>query len=62
MVTENSANFNDTVTVIGSHQVTSKNVTAAATAGLSKVYDSSETMQGLMLNLIGLETGGHSHY
>ena len=57
LVTENSANFNDTVTVIGSHQVTSKNVTAAATAGLSKVYDSSATMQGLLLNLIGSETG-----
>ena len=68
LVTENSANFNNTVTVIGSHQVTSKNVTAAATAGLSKVYDSSETMHGLMLNLIGLESGdivtidGHGSY
>ena len=68
LVTENSANFNDTVTVIGSHQVTSKNVTAAATAGLSKVYDSSATMQGLLLNLIGSETGdvvtidGHGSY
>ncbi|MFL2912189.1 MAG: YDG domain-containing protein [Opitutales bacterium] len=68
LVTENSANFNDTVTVVGSHQVSSKNVTAAATSGLSKVYDSTTTMNGLNLNLIGAETGdsvtvdGHGSY
>ena len=68
LVTENSANFNDTVTVVGSHQVSSKNVTAAATSGLSKVYDSTITMNGLNLNLIGAETGdsvtvdGHGSY
>ena len=68
LVTENSANFSDTVTVVGSHQVSSKNVTATATSGLSKVYDSTTTMNGLLLNLIGAETGdsvtvdGHGSY
>ncbi len=68
LVTENSANFSDTVTVVGSHQVSSKNVTATATSGLSKVYDSTTTMNGLNLNLIGAETGdsvtvdGHGSY
>ena len=60
-VTENSENFSDTVTIVGSHQVNTKNLTASAGAGLSKIYDSTVNMTGLSLALSGIESGGHCH-
>jgi filamentous hemagglutinin family protein len=55
LVTENSANFSDTVTVVGSHQVSTKGLTASAT-GVSKVYDGTTSMSGVSLGLSTLET------
>ena len=55
-VTENSQNFNNTITVVGSHQVTPKAVTASAT-GVSKVYDGSTTVTNASLSLAGTESG-----
>ncbi|MDG1139035.1 MAG: YDG domain-containing protein, partial [Opitutales bacterium] len=55
--TENSENFSDTITIVGSHQVNTKNLTASASAGLSKIYDSTVNMTGLSLTLSGIESG-----
>lgn len=54
-VTENSANFNDTITVVGAHQVNQKGITALA-SGVSKVYDGTTDMTGVTLGLSTLET------
>jgi filamentous hemagglutinin family protein len=55
LVTKNSANFSNTVTVVGSHQVVTKGLTASAT-GVSKVYDGTTGMSGVTLGLSTLET------
>ncbi len=53
--TSNSANFSNTITVTGSHQVSTKGITASA-SNVSKAYDSTTSMTGVSLNLSGLET------
>ncbi|HNE12668.1 MAG TPA: YDG domain-containing protein [Accumulibacter sp.] len=55
-VTENSVNFSDTITVVGSHTVTPKTL-ALSTSGVAKVYDGTTTMTGLALALAGIEAG-----
>ena len=54
-VTKNSANFSDTITVVGFHQVNSKPITASSTS-VSKVYDGTSSMTGVTLGLATLET------
>jgi len=54
-VTENSANFNDIITVVGAHQVNTKSITASASS-VSKVYDGTTDMSGISLDLATLET------
>lgn len=48
-VTENSANFSDTITLIGWHDISQKALTPAAT-GVSKVYDGTTSMLGVSLS------------
>ncbi|MDO9365005.1 MAG: YDG domain-containing protein [Methylotenera sp.] len=55
-VTENSANFSDTITVVGAHQVNQKSITATNTGTVSKVYDRTTDMTGVTLALSTLET------
>ena len=55
-VTENSSNFGSTVTVVGSHQVNAKAVTAAASA-VSKVYDGNTTVTNGTRVLTDKESG-----
>ena len=55
VVTENSANFSNTVTVIGAHQVNTKGVTATA-SNVQKVYDGTTTATNVSLSLSGKET------
>jgi hypothetical protein len=55
-VTENSANFSDTITIVGAHQVNQKSITASTTGGVSKVYDGTTDMSGVSLALTTLET------
>jgi trimeric autotransporter adhesin len=54
-VTSNSANFNNTITVRGAHQVNTKGITASA-SNVSKPYDGTTGMAGVSLNLSTLET------
>ena len=56
-VTENSTNFGGTLTVVGAQSVTQKALTTAATGGLSKVYDGTTAMSGLVVGLGGLVSG-----
>ncbi|MCK9338324.1 MAG: filamentous hemagglutinin N-terminal domain-containing protein, partial [Arcobacteraceae bacterium] len=56
LVTENSVNFSDTVTIVGAHQVNQKSITASTTGGVSKVYDGTTDMSGVSLALTTLET------
>jgi len=56
VVTENSQNFSDTITIVGAHQVNAKALTASAT-NVSKVYDGTTSMTGVSLGLNTLETG-----
>lgn len=53
-VTENSANFSDTVTVVGAHQVATQALTASASGGVSKAYDGTAAMSGVTLALATL--------
>ncbi|MFA6699865.1 MAG: YDG domain-containing protein, partial [Thiomicrospira sp.] len=53
-VTKNSANFSDTITVVGAHQVNTKAITASA-SGVSKTYDGTTDMTGVILGLSTLE-------
>ena len=55
LVTENSGNFSDTVTVIGSHQVNQKTISVNA-SGVTKTYDGTTSMDGVTIGLIGVET------
>ena len=55
-VTENSANFSDTVTIVGAHQVNQKNITASA-SGITKVYDGTTDMTNVSVELATLESG-----
>ena len=55
LVTENSQNFGDTVTVVGAHQVNAKGITASA-SGVSKTYDGTVDMISVTLALATLET------
>ena len=55
-VTENSANFSDTITVVGAHQINQKSITATNTGTVSKVYDRTTDMTGVTLALSTLET------
>ncbi len=54
-VTANSANFSNTITVVGAHQVNTKGITASASS-VSKVYDGNTSMTGVVLGLSTLET------
>jgi filamentous hemagglutinin family protein len=54
LVTENSMNFSDTVTLIGAHQVNQKALTVTA-AGVSKTYDGTTSMDGVSIGLTGVE-------
>jgi hypothetical protein len=54
-VTANSANFSNTLTIIGAHQVNTKGITASA-SNVSKVYDGTTSMSGVTLALSALET------
>jgi hypothetical protein len=54
-VTSNSANFSNTITVTGAHQVNTKGITASA-SNVSKPYDGTTGMAGVSLNLSTLET------
>ena len=54
-VTTNSANFSNTITVTGAHQVNTKGITASA-SNVSKPYDGTTGMAGVSLNLSTLET------
>jgi hypothetical protein len=56
-VTENSPNFSGTLTVVGAQSVTQKSLSAAATGGLSKVYDGTSAMNGLAVGLGGQMSG-----
>jgi ABC-type Fe3+ transport system substrate-binding protein len=56
-VTENSANFSDTITVVGAHQVNSQALTVSA-SNVSKVYDGTTSMMGITLELATLESNG----
>ena len=49
-VTENSANFSDTIAVVGAHQVNSLGLTASG-SNVNKVYDGTTAMQGVTLDL-----------
>ena len=53
-VTENSQNFSNTITVVGSHTVTAKGLNATVT-GTSKTYDGSAAMTGMTLGLSTVE-------
>ncbi|MBL8482883.1 MAG: autotransporter-associated beta strand repeat-containing protein, partial [Rhodocyclaceae bacterium] len=55
-VTENSANFSDTINVVGSHSVAQKAVVATA-SGVSKVYDGSTTITSASIDLTGTLAG-----
>ncbi len=55
LVTENSNNFSDTVTIVGAHEVTQKSLTASA-SNVSKVYDGNTSMNGVTIGLDTLET------
>jgi hypothetical protein len=54
-VTENSQNFSDTITLIGSHTVTPKALAVVSTEGVHKTYDGSTSMSGVSfaLNAVG---------
>ncbi|MEY4732615.1 MAG: hypothetical protein RLZZ464_681, partial [Pseudomonadota bacterium] len=54
-VTTNSANFSNTITVTGAHQVNTKGITASA-SNVSKPYDGTTGIAGVSLNLSTLET------
>ena len=54
IVTENSGNFSDTVTLVGTHQVNKKSITASASS-VSKEYDANTAMNGVNLSLSTLE-------
>ena len=54
-VTENSANFSNTITVVGSHTVNVKGLTASVT-GVSKVYDATVGVASASFVLSTLET------
>jgi filamentous hemagglutinin family protein len=56
LVSENSVNFSDTVTVVGAHQVNTKGVTASA-SNVSKVYDGTIGVNGVSMGLSTLESG-----
>ena len=53
-ITNTSANYSNTVNIVGSLTVDPKSVTATASAGLGKAYDGTTTMGGLGLGLNGL--------
>ncbi len=52
-VTENSANFSDTITVVGALSVTPKALLVATNSGVSKTYDGTTTMSGVSFSLTG---------
>lgn len=56
-VTENSANFSETVTVTGRHTVTRKTVAPSVAGGVSRVYDGTRQMSDLLVTMAGVETG-----
>jgi filamentous hemagglutinin family protein len=53
-ITNTSANYSNTVNIVGALTVDPKSITATATAGLGKTYDGTTTMGGLGLGLNGL--------
>ncbi len=57
VTTTNAQNFNNTLTVIGSHSVTPRALTANASAGVSKVYDGTVAMNDLQIGLDGRYAG-----
>jgi hypothetical protein len=53
-ISNTSANYSNTVNIVGALTVDPKSITATATAGLGKTYDGTTTMGGLGLGLNGL--------
>ncbi|MBQ1763960.1 MAG: hypothetical protein IIZ92_13785, partial [Aquincola sp.] len=53
--TQNAANFNNTLTVVGSETVVPRALDIRATGGISKVYDGTVGMPGLRVQLVGAE-------
>jgi filamentous hemagglutinin family protein len=53
-ITNTSANYSNTVNIVGSLSVGQKSLTVAATSGLSKTYDGTTNMTSLGLGLTGL--------
>ena len=53
-VTNTSANYGNTVNIVGALTVEQKTLTPAATSGLSKVYDGTDSMGSLGFGLTGL--------
>jgi autotransporter-associated beta strand protein len=53
-----TANFSNTITVVGSHQVDAKGLAAFASSGVSKVYDGTTSINGVTVGLSGLENNG----
>ena len=53
-ITNTSANYSNTVNIVGALKVEQKNITATATSGLSKTYDGTTNMTSLGLGLTGL--------
>lgn len=58
-VTENSQNFSDTITLVGSHTVNAKALAVASADGVSKIYDGNTSMNGanFVLNGVGGASG-----
>ena len=56
-IAETSANFSNTLTVVGNLSVAPKALTASATGGVSKVYDGNTSMSGVTLGLNTLVSG-----
>ncbi len=58
-VTENSANFSDTITVVGSHQINTKGVSVNLASSVEKVYDGNTSMANVSLDLTGRVVSGN---
>ena len=65
-ITETSGNFNDTINVVGAHQVDRKPLTPTVTSSTTKIYDGTTAMTGLTVSspailsddLVSMTTGG----
>ena len=56
-VTENSQNFSDTITLIGSHTVNAKPLAVVSADGVSKTYDGNTAINGVNFVLAGVGGG-----